>query len=160
MLVIFVTLDLHCSIGVMADLCIDQAYLVGIAEKYGLYKHIRFNSTVDEARWDDIESKWKTSIMVSGQKDSEFSTSYVLNSDFLVSAVGQLNLPRTPDIPGLEDFQGKTMHSARWDWSYDLTGKRIAIIGNGAHSSKKINLLFTKYNTNPFYRSNCCSDCP
>ncbi|CAI7664045.1 unnamed protein product [Penicillium discolor] len=113
-----------------------HAYLVGIAEKYGLYKHIRFNSTVDEARWDDIESKWKTSVMVSGQKDSEFSTSYVLNSDFLVSAVGQLNLPRTPDIPGLEDFQGKTMHSARWDWSYDLTGKRIAIIGNGATAAQ------------------------
>lgn len=75
--------------------------------------------------------------MVSGQKDSEFSSSYVLNSDFLVSAVGQLNLPRTPDIPGLEDFKGKMMHSARWDWSYDMTGKRIAIIGNGAHSMKK-----------------------
>ncbi|KAJ5926666.1 hypothetical protein N7516_008439 [Penicillium verrucosum] len=132
MLVIYVTLDLHCSIRVIADLCIDQAYLVGVAEKYGLYKHIRFNSTVEEARWDDIESKWKTSVVVSGQKDSEYSSSYVLNSDFLVSAVGQLNLPRTPDIPGLKDFQGKIMHSARWDWTYDLTGKRIAIIGNGA----------------------------
>lgn len=160
MLVIFVTLDLHCLIGVIADLCIDQAYLVGIAEKYGLYKHIRFNSTAEEARWDDIECRWKTSVMVSGQKDIEFSTSYVLNSDFLVSAVGQLNLPRTPDIPGLEDFQGKMMHSARWDWSYDLTGKRIAIIGNGAHSAKETKHLFTKYNTKSLYRSNCCSDCP
>ncbi|KAJ5494297.1 hypothetical protein N7463_010384 [Penicillium fimorum] len=112
------------------------AYLTGVAEKYGLYKHIRFNSTVVEARWNDIESKWKTSVMVSGQKDSEFSSSYVLNSDFLVSAVGQLNLPRTPDIPGLEDFQGKMMHSARWDWSYDTTGKRIAIIGNGATAAQ------------------------
>lgn len=160
MLVIHVTLDLHCSIRVIADLCIDQAYLVGVAEKYGLYKHIRFNSTVEEARWDDIESKWKTSVVVSGQKDSEFSSSYVLNSDFLVSAVGQLNLPRTPDIPGLKDFQGKIMHSARWDWTYDLTGKRIAIIGNGAHSEKETKLLYTKYNTDQFYRSNRCSDCP
>ncbi|KAJ5490063.1 hypothetical protein N7453_010888 [Penicillium expansum] len=113
-----------------------HAYLVGVAEKYGLYKHIRFNSTVDEARWDELETKWQTSVVVSGQKDSEFSSSYILNSDFLVSAVGQLNLPRTPDIPGLGDFQGKTMHSARWDWSYDMTGKRIAIIGNGATAAQ------------------------
>jgi cation diffusion facilitator CzcD-associated flavoprotein CzcO len=51
----------------------------------------------------------------------------------LISAVGQLNLPREPDIPGLKEFQGKMMHSARWDWSYNLKGKRIAIIGNGTH---------------------------
>ncbi|KGO36804.1 hypothetical protein PEXP_006030 [Penicillium expansum] len=113
-----------------------SAYLVGVAEKYGLYKHIRFNSMVEEARWDELETKWQTSVVVSGQKDSEFSSSYILNSDFLVSAVGQLNLPRTPDIPGLGDFQGKTMHSARWDWSYDMTGKRIAIIGNGATAAQ------------------------
>ncbi|KAJ5794099.1 hypothetical protein N7457_000698 [Penicillium paradoxum] len=115
---------------------LKQKYLVGIAEKHGLYKHIRFNSRVEEARWNDTESKWKTSVVLSGQKDSEFSSSYVLSSDFLVSAVGQLNLPRYPDIPGLDDFEGKIMHSARWDWSYDFTGKRIAIIGNGATAAQ------------------------
>ena len=66
-----------------------------------------------------------------GQKDSEFASSYTLDADFLVSAVGQLNSPREPNIPGLKKFQGKMMHSARWDWSYDLSQKRIAIIGNG-----------------------------
>jgi cation diffusion facilitator CzcD-associated flavoprotein CzcO len=91
---------------------------------------------VEEARWDNAEAKWKTNVSLTGQKDSEFSTSYVINSDFLVSAVGQLNLPRYPDIPGLNDFQGKIMHSARWDWSYDLSGKRIAIIGNGATAAQ------------------------
>lgn len=115
--------------------CPDQEYLVRIAEKYGLYKHIRFNSTVEEARWDDNESKWKVSVNVSGQKDSEFANSYTLNSDFLISAVGQLNVPREPEIPGLQDFEGKMMHSARWDWSYDLKGKRIAVIGNGMYQT-------------------------
>jgi cation diffusion facilitator CzcD-associated flavoprotein CzcO len=52
-----------------------------------------------------------------------------LASDFLVSAIGQLNVPKTPDIPGIADFRGKLMHFARWDWSYDLKGKRIAKIG-------------------------------
>lgn len=110
---------------------------MSIAEKYGLYKHIRFNSTVEEARWDDSESKWKVNVKVSGQKDSEYGNSYVLNSDFLISAVGQLNLPREPDIPGLKDFKGKMMHSARWDWSYNLSGKRIAVIGNGIVSPSR-----------------------
>jgi cation diffusion facilitator CzcD-associated flavoprotein CzcO len=92
---------------------------------------------VDEARWDDNESKWKVTVNLSGQKDSEFGSSYIIASDFLISAVGQLNLPRYPDIPGLDDFQGKLMHSARWDWSYDFKGKKIAIIGNGVFSSSR-----------------------
>lgn len=89
---------------------------------------------MDEARWDDDQSKWKVSVNVSGEKDAEFSKSYMIVSDFLVSAVGQLNWPREPNIPDLHEFQGKMMHSARWDWSYDFTGKRVAIIGNGMYS--------------------------
>ncbi|KAJ5489243.1 FAD-binding monooxygenase ktnD [Penicillium diatomitis] len=112
------------------------AYLVGVAQKWGLYKHVRFNSAVDEARWDDETCKWKVTVQKSGQKDSEFASSYVITSDFLVSAVGQLNIPRYPDIPGLDDFEGRVMHSARWDWSYDFKGKRIAVIGNGATAAQ------------------------
>lgn len=68
---------------------------------------------------------------MSGAKDSEFIESYELTTEFLVSAVGQLNVPSWPSIDGLDDFAGRVMHSARWDWSYDFTGKRVAIIGNG-----------------------------
>lgn len=46
--------------------------------------------------------------------------------------VGQLNYPKYPDIPGLKDFQKKTMHSARWDWTYDIRGKKVIVIGNGS----------------------------
>ena len=69
---------------------------------------------------------------VTGGKDAEYHPEgYSIESDFLVSAVGQLNQPRYPDIPGLEDFKGKVVHSARWDWSYDMAGKRIGGVGNG-----------------------------
>lgn len=102
-----------------------------MAEKYGLYKYIRFNSEVKEAQWDDKEMKWKVSVEVSGGKDSQYTSSYVLSSDFLASAVGQLNAPQEPDIAGLKNFRGKMMHSARWDWTYNFENKRIAIIGNG-----------------------------
>ncbi|KAA8648056.1 flavin-containing monooxygenase [Aspergillus tanneri] len=109
-----------------------QEYVIHIAEEYGLYKYIRFNSVVQEARWDDAQMQWTVGVAVSGGKDSEFVQSYELTTDFLVSAVGQLNLPRWPTIAGLDNFTGKMMHSARWDWTYDFSGKRVAIIGNGA----------------------------
>ena len=113
-------------------------YLVGVAQKYELYRYVRFNTSVDSAKWDDAEKKWKTEVTVHGAKDAEFGSSYTLTSDFLVSAVGQLNVPRMPDIEGVDKFKGKTMHSARWDWSYDLRGKKVAIIGNGATAAQII----------------------
>ena len=75
---------------------------------------------------------------MTGRKDSEFIQAYTITTDFLVSGVGQLNYPRYPDIEGLEEFKGKIMHSARWDWTYDLAGKRIGIIGNGATAAQII----------------------
>ncbi|KAL2823959.1 hypothetical protein BJY01DRAFT_256552 [Aspergillus pseudoustus] len=107
-------------------------YLTGVASKYNLYPHIRFNTTVKEARWDDATRQWKVQVSVSGVKTSEFQSAYELTANILISGVGQLNLPRWPDLPGIDDFKGKSMHSARWDWTYDWSGKRIAVIGNGA----------------------------
>merc|ERR1712093_423580 len=63
---------------------------------------------------------------------------YTVTSDFLVSGVGQLNVPKYPDIQGIDSFSGKLMHSARWDWDYDLTNKKIGIIGNGATAAQII----------------------
>lgn len=104
-------------------------YLLGVAHKYQLYRYIRFNTAVQEARWDDEAKKWNVAVEVLGGKDAEFGKEYTVACDYLVSAVGQLNMPRMPDIEGLEGFKGKVMHSARWDWSYDLKGKKAAIIG-------------------------------
>jgi hypothetical protein len=111
-------------------------YLVRVAQEYNLYQHVRFNSSVEDCTWNDEEKKWKTRVSVaSGSKDAEFNPEYTISSDFLVSAVGQLNMPHWPDIPGVEGFEGKKMHSARWDWSYDLKDKRVAMLGNGMLSS-------------------------
>ena len=93
-----------------------------MAHKYQLYRHIRFNSSVEEARWDDQSLKWHISIRQAGDL-------YTITSDFLVSAVGQLNVPKYPDIAGLEAFRGHKMHSARWDWDHDLRGQNVGVIG-------------------------------
>ncbi|KAK9417249.1 putative FAD-binding monooxygenase [Seiridium unicorne] len=108
------------------------AYLTRIAQEYRLYEHVRFASTVEEASWDDGLKKWRTSVKVAtGSKEAEASSAYTIDSDFFVSAVGQLSQPKYPDIDGLDTFSGKTMHSSRWDWSYDMTDKKVALIGTG-----------------------------
>lgn len=124
----------------MQKCCTDshQRYLVSVAQKYELYQYVRFNSSVESAKWDDATKKWHTEVRVEGSKDSEFGSQYVIKSDFLVSAVGQLNQPKLPNIDGLNEFSGKLMHSARWDWTYDLRGKKVAIIGNGATAAQII----------------------
>ena len=105
--------------------------MTDVAQKYGLYKYARFHTSVEATTWNGKTLKWETAVTIGGGKESEFSSSYSITSDFVVAATGQLNLPKGIDVTGVEDFQGKIMHSARWDWSYDLRGKRIAIVGSG-----------------------------
>ena len=97
-------------------------YLKGVADKYGLRRNIRFNSFVDRAHWDDSEYRWHV-FTVSGQE-------YV--AQFLISGAGALHIPSLPDIAGIGDFDGPVFHTAQWDHSVDLSGKRVAVIGTGA----------------------------
>ena len=112
----------------------EQDYLVDVAQKYDLYKYARFNTAVEEARWNDMTRKWEIKVSVGGGKDAEFGSSYTIKSDYLVSGTGQLSTPRPLNVPGIEDYQGKLFHSARWDWSYPMEGKRIAVVGTGSSS--------------------------
>lgn len=112
------------------------AYLIRVAQQYDLFQHFRFNSTVEEARWDEAARKWSVRVRIAeGSKEAESMPVYSLRTDFLISAVGQLNRPQWPSIPGLDEFDGRVIHSARWDWSYDLNDKKIALIGNGTRHS-------------------------
>lgn len=99
-----------------------KAYLQGCAEKYGLAPHLRFGADVATARWDDTRRIWRVST-----KDGRTFTAPVL-----VSGMGGLSNPSIPKLPGMENFKGRAFHSAQWDHGYDLTGKRVAVIGTGA----------------------------
>ncbi|HXA28547.1 MAG TPA: NAD(P)/FAD-dependent oxidoreductase [Candidatus Angelobacter sp.] len=96
-------------------------YLRHCAEKYGVMPHIRFNNELRSARWDPRLQRWHV----------ETSQGSYL-AQVLVAATGALSDPSVPALPGLESFQGKVFHSARWDHSYDLQGKRVAVVGTGA----------------------------
>jgi len=102
------------------------AYFKGVADKHGLRKHIRFETQVEEAAFDEASGAWRVRVK---DKAGKVET---LDAKAVISAVGQLNQPRYPDVPGREDFAGPSFHSARWDHDVDLKGKRVAVIGTGA----------------------------
>lgn len=97
-------------------------YMQHCVDKYGLAEHIRFNKEVATAVFDESTNTWTVTTT-----DGDSHT-----ADIVVTATGQLNQPAWPGIPGLERFTGKMFHSARWDHSYDLNGKKIAVVGTGA----------------------------
>ncbi|VUC25502.1 unnamed protein product [Clonostachys rosea] len=107
-------------------------YVREVATKYKLYSFVRFGSEVTGATWDKKSKEWNVSVRVLSSMEAEACGTYTVQTKFFISGVGQLNQPYWPQIPGQDRFHGKIMHAARWDWSYDLKGKRIAIIGNGA----------------------------
>ncbi|HUO13102.1 MAG TPA: NAD(P)/FAD-dependent oxidoreductase [Caulobacteraceae bacterium] len=102
------------------------AYFQGVADKHGLRPHIRFETQVEEAAWDEASANWRVRV-----KDKAGKVE-ILTAKAVISAVGQLNQPRLPDIPGRDDFAGPSFHSARWRHDVDLKGKRVAVIGTGA----------------------------
>ena len=98
-----------------------REYLRRCADEFGIRPHLRTGVAVHGARWLEDEQLW------------ELDTSDgPLTARVLVSAMGPLTEPKMPDVPGLERFQGKLMHSARWDHGYELAGRRVASIGTGA----------------------------
>jgi 4-hydroxyacetophenone monooxygenase len=101
-------------------------YFQRITQKYGLRQHIRFNSKVEEARFDEAAGCWRVRF-----RDALGAVQEIA-ANVLFSATGQLNVPRYPDITGLLTFAGPAFHSARWRHDVDLKDKRVAVIGTGA----------------------------
>lgn len=111
-----------------------KQYADDVADKYDVRRHIRFNTTVDGACWDEESSRWRI----------DLSGGDALNTRFLITATGFLSQPHTPDIPGITDFAGKVIHTTDWDDAYDATGRRIAVIGTGATAVQLIPELARK----------------
>jgi cation diffusion facilitator CzcD-associated flavoprotein CzcO len=98
------------------------AYVRHCAEKYGIRPHIRFGARVASCRFDAASNTWS----------ARLHDGSIVTSRFVISATGLLNQPRRVEIPGLEAYEGKLMHTARWDHGHDLAAKRVAVIGTGA----------------------------
>jgi cation diffusion facilitator CzcD-associated flavoprotein CzcO len=98
------------------------AYLEHCATKYGLRPQLKFGARVSKAEYDEPSGTW----FVFTDDDRMY------RARSLILGNGALHLPQIPDLPGLASFRGKSFHSARWDHDYDVTGKRVAVVGTGA----------------------------
>lgn len=101
-------------------------YLNRIADEFGVRGHIRFNEEVKSAHYDENSCEWAIESETFSGKSSS------LRANAFVTAVGALNRPSIPNLSGIDSFKGPKFHTARWDHSVDLEGKRVAMIGTGA----------------------------
>lgn len=101
-----------------------RAYADDIVDKYSLRDKLRLNTTITAAVFDELNSLWRLSTDGGEQ----------ITARYAVMAVGGLERPKMPDIPGLDDFGGTLMHTALWDHDVTLAGRRVAVIGTGATS--------------------------
>lgn len=102
------------------------SYIRTVYREADLAEHMRFEEEVVRAAWDAEAARWAVTIR---RKDG---SEYQLTTNALISGTGLLNRPSIPDIPGIDDFKGPMFHSARWDHSVELAGKRVVQIGTGA----------------------------
>lgn len=112
-----------------------------IAQKFNLHSRAMFQSSGDALTWDDEAKNWKCEVIAKPKGGAESRVKFT--ADYVVLSSGGLTEPKIPDTPGLDKFQGKMLHTARWN--YDITGgsaanpvldklkdKKVAIIGTGA----------------------------
>jgi cation diffusion facilitator CzcD-associated flavoprotein CzcO len=101
-----------------------KQYAVEMVEKYGLTEHLRLNTTITRAEFDETSNIWR--LATDGDD--------VITARYVAAAIGGLERPKLPEIDGLDEFAGTLMHTALWDHDVDLTDKRVAVIGTGATS--------------------------
>jgi cation diffusion facilitator CzcD-associated flavoprotein CzcO len=97
-------------------------YLNDVVERYGLNTQIRYNTEINRTEFSPSTGLWTLT-----SKMGQSTTARVV-----IIAVGPLNRPSYPKLNGLDTFMGKTFHSSKWDATYDLTNKQVAVIGTGA----------------------------
>ncbi len=103
-----------------------RRYFEACVDKYGVREKIRFRTEVVAASFDETSSRWRVTLRNHRGVEKE------VPANVLISAVGQLNRAKIPDIRGRRDFAGPSFHSAEWEHGVSLAGKRVAVIGTGA----------------------------
>jgi len=104
-----------------------HAYLTKKADEFDVRRHMQFNTFVQEVNWQEEAQQWELKVVQDG-------TAKTMVTPVLISAVGQISVPKVPDIPGMGDFSGPLFHSTDWPKDLDLKGKKVAVIGTGASS--------------------------
>jgi 4-hydroxyacetophenone monooxygenase len=103
-----------------------QRYFSEVAETLDHGDEFRYETEVLSARLDEERMKWGLEV-----RNPDGSTENC-EFDAVIAAVGSINRPRLPDIPGIDSFEGESAHSAQWPQDLDLAGKRVVVVGTGA----------------------------
>ncbi|MDB5689839.1 MAG: cyclohexanone monooxygenase [Sphingomonas bacterium] len=98
------------------------SYLEHVTERFDLARDISFNTRVASAHWNEGDRRW----LVATDAGDTYAARYV------ILATGALSEPKAPDLPGLGEFKGSVLHTAKWDENVDLAGKRVAVFGTGS----------------------------
>ncbi len=98
-----------------------QAYLARCTTEFGLDSHLRLNTRITSARWEDA-GHWR--LQTDDGEEHVF--------DVLINAMGNQHTPLFPDVPGVDSFQGDSWHATRWNHDVDLAGKRVLVVGSAA----------------------------
>lgn len=109
-----------------------EEYLRQVADDFDIRRNVRFNTEVVCADYDEHTATWRVQLRTSdGVREA-------VTCDVLISAVGMVNRPLIPAIPGLDDFPGPVMHTAQWRHDVSLKGKRVAVVGTGASAMQVV----------------------
>lgn len=111
-----------------------QEYLRHVVDKYDVKQRIRFNTEITSLAWDDAAQEWIIGVSSNGVAGTH-------RANAVITAAGFLNRPTIPDVAGSETFTGTQLHTARWDHSLDLTGKRVGVVGAGATSIQVVDAI-------------------
>ncbi|TFV57823.1 NAD(P)/FAD-dependent oxidoreductase [Mycobacterium sp. PS03-16] len=120
-----------------------REYLTRTAAKYGIDRHIRFNTRVTSAEWDSATDTWTVRTVASGPGGDEEK---VYRGRFLFCGTGYYNYddPYRPEFPGIEEFRGEVVHPQFWPETLDYSGKRVVVVGSGATAISLIPALAEK----------------
>ncbi|KAK5662200.1 hypothetical protein OQA88_8105 [Cercophora sp. LCS_1] len=108
-----------------------SAYLEKVASDYSLPSKITYNTRVTRCEWHESSTRWRLTLVDTTTNDVSYH-----ECQFLFSGAGQFSKPRPLDVPGIESFKGKVMHSARWDSSVSLRDKKVVVFGNGCTAAQ------------------------
>jgi cation diffusion facilitator CzcD-associated flavoprotein CzcO len=111
-----------------------KRYAQSVADKYDIRRHMRFNTAVDGARWDEDGRIWWVAL----------AGGDTLCARFLITATGVLSQPNTPNFRGIGEFAGRIIHTTAWDDHYDFEGRRVGVVGTGATAVQLIPELAKK----------------
>jgi cation diffusion facilitator CzcD-associated flavoprotein CzcO len=111
-----------------------REYLAVTAHKYGIDRHIRFNSCVSSADWDSSTDTWTVTVRRNGEQGGDADVQKQYRARFVFFGSGYYNYDEgyTPDFPGIEKFRGVVVHPQHWPEDLDYAGKKIVVIGSGA----------------------------